>query len=114
GFEIADEVKEKVIVDFANYPKFASRYCAYSEKALKKLLPFIRLGKQEYEDSWVKESWYQKWVSGIAKRQGEILQRLSQIDLDEDSVDFAKAVNTNVDYQKGELPFPKGLFNVFR
>ncbi len=114
GFEIAEDIKEKIIVDFAIYPKFPSRYCAYSEKALKKLLPFIRLGKQECEDSWVKESWYQKWVSGLAKRQGEILQRLSQIDFDAERVDFTKVVNTNVDYQKGELPFPKGLFNVFR
>ncbi|WP_288763836.1 type II CRISPR RNA-guided endonuclease Cas9 [uncultured Weeksella sp.] len=114
GFEIADEIKEKIIIDFANYPKFPSRYCAYSEKALKKLLPLIRLGKQEYEDAWAKESWYQKWQKSNEDRKEEILKKIKNIDYDTDKVDYEKVVNTNVDYQKGELPFPKGLFNVFR
>src|SRR5690606_22228680 len=114
GFEIAEDVKEKIIVDFANYPKYVSRYCAYSEKALKKLLPLIRLGKREREDSWAKEIWYRKWQDGLSKRQSEILKRLSHIDFNTDRIDYKKAINTNVDYQKGELPFPKGLFNVFK
>jgi CRISPR-associated endonuclease Csn1 len=45
---VSDEIKEKLIKDFANYPKFASTYCAYSEKALKKLLPFIRMGETSF------------------------------------------------------------------
>jgi CRISPR-associated endonuclease Csn1 len=36
GSNVDDTVKEKIISDFVNYPKFASKYCAYSEKALKK------------------------------------------------------------------------------
>lgn len=114
GFEIADEIKEKIIVDFANYPKFPSRYSAYSEKALKKLLPLIRLGKLEYEDVWAKESWYQKWRKKLVERQEEILKKIKNIDYDTDKVDYSLAINTNVNYQKGELPFPKGLFNVFK
>jgi len=46
--EVSDDIKEKVVEDFANYPKFPSNYCAYSEKALKKLLPFIRMGEARF------------------------------------------------------------------
>lgn len=114
GFDIAEEVKEKIINDFANYPKFASKYCAYSEKALKKLLPLIRLGKQEQKDSWINEDWHQKWQESILVREQEILKKLKCIDFDVENVDYSKVVNTGVDFQKGEIPFPKGLFNVFR
>jgi len=48
GSGISDEIKVKTIDDFTNYPKFASRYCAYSEKALKKLLPFLRMGENRF------------------------------------------------------------------
>ncbi len=48
GSGISDEIKAKIIEDFTNYPKFASRYCAYSEKALKKLLPFLRMGENRF------------------------------------------------------------------
>lgn len=114
GFEIAEDIKEKIIADFANYPKFFSRYCAYSEKSLKKLLPLIRLSKQKYEDAWAKESWYQKWREELVERQEEILKKIKNIDYDTDKVDYSLVVNTSVDYQQGELPFPKGLFNVFK
>ena len=49
GSNISNEIKEKIIKDFVNYPKFASKYGAYSEKALKKLLPFIRIGKNNFK-----------------------------------------------------------------
>lgn len=48
GSGVSDEIKGKIIEDFTNYPKFASRYCAYSEKALKKLLPFLRMGENRF------------------------------------------------------------------
>lgn len=114
GFDIDEEVKGKIIKDFANYPKFASKYCAYSEKALKKLLPLIRLAEQEQKDSWTNESWYQKWQEILIIRKNEILRKLKEIDFDAESVDYSKIVNVNVDLQKGEIPFPKGLFNTFR
>ncbi|MFA5555658.1 MAG: type II CRISPR RNA-guided endonuclease Cas9 [Flavobacteriaceae bacterium] len=114
GFDIADEIKEKIINDFANYPKFASKYCAYSEKALKKFLPFIRLNKREETDSWSNEKWYQKWQDSIETRKELILKKLKEIDFSNEHIDYSKVINTSVDVQKGELPFPKGLFNVFR
>lgn len=114
GFDIADEVKEKIIKDFANYPKFASRYCAYSEKALKKLLSLIRLGEKSQEDGWANEEWYKKWQESLLVRKEEILLKLKDIDFDTENVDYSKAINTNVNFQEKEIPFPKGLFNVFR
>lgn len=48
GINVQDDIKERLVKDFANYPKFASKYCAYSEKALKKLLPFIRMGESRF------------------------------------------------------------------
>jgi CRISPR-associated endonuclease Csn1 len=114
GCDIADEVREKIINDFANYPKFASKYCAYSEKALKKFLPIIRLYKREETDSWSNEKWYQKWQESIETRKELILKKLKEIDFSAEHIDYSKVINTSVDVQKGELPFPKGLFNVFR
>jgi CRISPR-associated endonuclease Csn1 len=49
GANVQDDIKEKLVKDFANYPKFASKYCAYSEKALKKLLPFIQMGENQFK-----------------------------------------------------------------
>ena len=45
GYEIDAAVKDRIVLDFANFPKFPSKYSAYSEKALKKLLPFLRIGE---------------------------------------------------------------------
>ncbi|WP_268223340.1 type II CRISPR RNA-guided endonuclease Cas9 [Sinomicrobium oceani] len=109
GFDIDDEVKEKIIKDFVNYPSFTSRYCAYSEKALKKLLPLIRLSEREESDQWVTEKWYVKWKESLIDREGDILRKLKEIDFDAENIDYGKVVNTSV-----EIPFPKGLFNTFR
>lgn len=114
GYDITEEIKEKIINDFANYPKFASKYCAYSEKALKKLLPLIRLDKREDKDCWTSEQWYQNWQEHLEIRKEQILRKLKEIDFTADSIDYSKVINTNVDTQKREIPFPKGLFNVFR
>ncbi len=48
GYALQNETLERLINDFENYPKFDSRYCAYSEKALKKLLPFLRMGNNVF------------------------------------------------------------------
>lgn len=114
GFDITEEIKEKITNDFENYPKFASKYCAYSEKALKKFLPLIRLDTRENKDSWTSEQWYQNWQEHLGIRKEQILRKLKEMDFTADSIDYAKVINTNVDLQKGEIPFPKGLFNVFR
>ncbi|MGX1025245.1 type II CRISPR RNA-guided endonuclease Cas9 [Psychroflexus sp. MBR-150] len=111
---ITDDIKEKIIEDFTNYPKFASRFCAYSEKALKKLLPLIRLSEPKVTDRWSTEQWYLIWKEKLAKRKEEILRKLKEIDFNAENIDYNKVVNTNVDLQKGEIPFPKGLFNTFK
>ncbi|MDP2414943.1 type II CRISPR RNA-guided endonuclease Cas9 [Daejeonella sp.] len=49
GSNASDEIKEKLVKDFNNYPKFPSKYCAYSEKALKKILQFIRMGDNSFK-----------------------------------------------------------------
>lgn len=113
-FGIDEKVKEKIIKDFVNYPKFASRYCAYSEKALKKLLPLIRLSQPKEFDQWSMERWYMKWNKKLTIREEEILQKLKELDFNAKNIDYNKVVNTNVDLQKGEISFPKGLFNTFR
>src|SRR5690606_3318775 len=69
GFDIDDEVKEKIIKDFVNYPSFTSRYCAYSEKALKKLLPLIRLSEPKESDKWATEEWFMKWKESLIARE---------------------------------------------
>lgn len=112
GSNVTDEVKEKIIKDFANYPKFASKYCAYSEKALKKLLPLIRLGDKNVADHWATEQGYTKWQQSLEGRKSEILERLKIIDFSAETVDFSKAVSN--DTSNGNLPFPKGLFNAFK
>lgn len=114
GFDIDEEVKEKIIENFAKYPKFASKYGAYSEKALKKLLPLIRLGELAQEDSWENENWYRNWQESLMIRKDEILQKLNEINFDAENIDYSDAINTSVDLQNREIPFPKGLFNVFR
>ncbi|HPM09231.1 MAG TPA: HNH endonuclease domain-containing protein [Paludibacter sp.] len=112
-FEIEEKVKEKIINDFSNYPKFKSNYCAYSEKALKKFIPIINLGEYK-EYSWLSEKWYKNWQAVLEVRKLEILERLKKIDFNTDKPDYSKVEQTNVDYSIGELLFPKGLFNVFR
>lgn len=112
GANIADDVKEKIIKDFANYPKFASKYCAYSEKALKKLLPLIRLGDKNVADHWATEQGYTKWQQSLEGRKVEILKRLKTIDFSADNIDYSKAISN--DTSNENLPFPKGLFNVFK
>ncbi|PWH81859.1 type II CRISPR RNA-guided endonuclease Cas9 [Brumimicrobium oceani] len=112
--DTTDEVREKIISDFVNFPKFASKYCSYSEKALKKILPLIRLGKQNQIDKWEKEPWYTKWNEKLYKRKKEILEKLNMVDFNEEKSDFSKVINTSIDIQQGELPFPKGLFNTFK
>lgn len=106
---VSEEVKENLIKDFANYPKFASNYCAYSEKTLKKLLPFIKIGNEAKVYKWESEQWYVKWKESLDARKNEILLRLKKIDFDQEIIDYYNVVDTTL-----KIPFPKGLFNAFR
>lgn len=114
GSNVSNEVKEKIILDFENYPKFESRYCAYSEKALKKMLPLIRFGEQKEPDNWADEQWYVKWNKSLLIREREILNKVNKIDFDAEKVDYDHVKITNADVENGEIPFPKGLFNTFK
>ncbi|MFN8268560.1 MAG: HNH endonuclease domain-containing protein [Chitinophagales bacterium] len=105
---VADDVKEKIIKDFANYPKFVSKYCAYSEKALKKLLPLMRLSNKKTTDFWTTEQGYAKWQQSLEERKEEILKRKTEIDFKQDDIDWGKHTDNFA-----KVPFPKGLFNAF-
>ena len=104
-----EEVKEKIIKDFVNYPKFDSKYCAYSEKALKKLIPLIEKGETNMRDSWNTKELYKEWHISFEKRKEEILKRLKKIDFNQEKINYSEAVDTNA-----TIPFPKGLFNAFK
>lgn len=159
GYSIDKDVFERLIDDFSNYPKFENRYGAYSEKALKKLLPFMRLSGNRFEDKFeisdvlqehLKAIDYQKenvfrylkldkdtqkrrtkkeridveilkqnihkalWQDSINKRIQEIIYRVSKVDFSQEEIDYSHVVNINVKSEKGELAFPKGLFNAFK
>ena len=109
GFAINEEIKEKIINDFANYPKFASRYCAYSEKALKKLIPLLQKGNIEKKYAWENENWYIKWEESNEIRKEEILNRIARIDFSNDDIHWDKYTDITA-----PIPFPKGLLNTFK
>lgn len=51
-FEIDAETIENLAKDFASFPKFKSQYGSFSEKALKKIIPLISLGKKEFNGNY--------------------------------------------------------------
>ncbi len=64
-FPIEEEVLKKIIILFAEYPKFENRYGAYSEKALRKLLPFIRLAGDKFTGKFEISTEIQKHLNSI-------------------------------------------------
>lgn len=158
-FKIEPSILEKIVTDFAEYPKFESRYGAYSEKALKKLLPFIRLSGDKFNGQFeISETFKQHlkaieydannifsylkldkestnnrtkqknieveklkqqlhenlWKDSINKRITDIINKTSQINFSAQNIDYLGFIKTEVNEQKGELAFPKGLFNAFK
>lgn len=109
--EISKDVFDKIVNEFSNYPKFDSHYGAYSVKALNKLLCFMRVGENFLSK---KGDDGNKWQTSIKERANVILRKLKSIDFNEQTINFQDAIYTNVDLRKGELPFPKGLFNTFK
>lgn len=69
---------ETFIENFKNIPPFENNYGAYSAKALKKLLPFMRMGK--YWDST-------KLKLDAVERVEDIVKRLKTINFDRDEVE---------------------------
>lgn len=109
GYEIDSEIKENLIKDFANFPKFASNYCAYSEKTIKKILPHIRLANNDFSYAWESEDWYIKWNDKLTERKNEIIRRLKSVDFSAETIDYTHVIDN-----LAPIPFPKGLFNSFR
>lgn len=107
-YTIDKEVVERLVQDFANFPKFESKYGAYSEKALKKLLPLMQLSNRRNYD-WVNSTSYQKYWDKLNIRKNEILSRLNKIDFNADNIDYSTIIDNDV-----TPPFPKGLFNAFK
>ncbi|NRD21390.1 CRISPR-associated protein Csn1 [Winogradskyella eckloniae] len=66
------------IENFKRFPPFESSYGAYSEKAIKKLLPLMRMGKY----------WNEEAISNEVKnRITDIVERLNSIDYQSDKLD---------------------------
>ncbi len=157
-YKIDKDILDKIINDFSNYPQFDSKYGAFSEKALKKLLPFIRLSGNRFKGKFalsedikrhliaikydsgniteylnlnkashqkrtkeerkeiegLKQNIYKAlWQDSINKRLDKIKNYLKKIDFEQEVINFNNFVKTEVNEQKGELAFPKGLFNAF-
>ncbi len=111
---IEASIKQRIIKDFTNYPKFASRYGAFSEKALKKLIPLMRMNPS-ITGTWEQESWYKNWLASLQERKQEILDRVKKYDYkiydnEADEIQKEKRNKALID-NKSKLPFPKGLFS---
>ncbi len=112
--DITEVTIEKLVNDFANYPKFDSKYAAYSHKALSKLLPFMQMGNNRFKGTFTEdETKNNKWKKSINERIETILQKLKQIDFTAEKPDFSE-VEEKGNLKENILPFPKGLFNVFK
>lgn len=103
-------VFEKLCNDFAYYPKLDSNYGAFSTKALSKLLSVMRVGDNFLSKADVKNNWHKQIIS----RANKILEKTRQINWDAKDVNYNNVIVTDVNQFKGELPFPKGLFNTFK
>ena len=82
-FAKKNELDEKSFVEhFVKIPKYPSQYGAYSEKAIKKLLPLMRTGYY-----WAEANVLDKTKKEIDK----IIERLKHIDFDEKKIDDSVA-----------------------
>ncbi|MDZ7741873.1 MAG: HNH endonuclease domain-containing protein [Bacteroidota bacterium] len=72
SFAKKNKIDEETFIEaFKKVPPFDNEYAAYSEKAIKKLLPLMRIGKYWNENEIPEE---------LKKRVGEINERLKSID----------------------------------
>ncbi|MFV0472225.1 MAG: type II CRISPR RNA-guided endonuclease Cas9, partial [Paludibacteraceae bacterium] len=72
--------KNSFVEEFKKFPPFKSEYGAYSEKAIKKLLPLMRLGKYWNEN---------EITEAVKNRANSIKERLEHIEYDEKRIDKA-------------------------
>ncbi|MGJ7029568.1 type II CRISPR RNA-guided endonuclease Cas9 [Niabella hirudinis] len=107
---IEEKVFENLCKDFENYPKFSSKYAAYSVKSLRKLLSVMRVGDNFLTREKSDERWQEKYLD----RAQTILEKSNQIVWSAKDVDYGKVVVSEVNQKLRELPYPKGLFNTFK
>ena len=107
---IEEDVFKKLCNDFENYPKFTSKYAAYSAKSLNKLLSVMRVGDNFLTKEKCDESWQEKYLD----RAITILEKSKQINWFSTDIDYSKVVVSEANQRLRELAFPKGLFNTFR
>ncbi len=78
-FSKRNQLNEKLFVEnFKKFPPFKNDYGAYSEKALKKILPLMRIGKYWNEDDINKDT---------KQRIFDIIERLESIDYDKEKIE---------------------------
>ncbi|MCF6366147.1 MAG: type II CRISPR RNA-guided endonuclease Cas9 [Bacteroidales bacterium] len=79
NFAIKNNIdRETFIENFKKFPPFKNEYGAYSEKAIKKLLPLMKRGKYWNENETTKE---------IKERVNSIIERLKVIGFDKQKID---------------------------
>lgn len=76
--KLSEETILEIVKNFETFPSFQNDYAAYSEKAIKKILPFMRLGRY----------WNEKDLQVEAKQRiKEIIERLKTIDFDNEKIE---------------------------
>lgn len=112
SFSAKHHIEEKTFVDaFKKFPPFKSDYGAFSEKAIKKLLPLMRLGKFWNENDIVKNS--DTYFKHIEKLLGTLAQKDENIS-DEDRNKWNKSINIKLrealgNFQNAETTSFQGL-----
>ena len=96
---------------FKKFPPFKSEYGSFSEKAIKKLLPLMRLGKYWNEDEIVKHS--DIYFKNIENLLGDLSNRDKNIS-EEDKEKWSKSINLKLqeelkDFQTAEIALFQGL-----
>lgn len=96
---------------FRKFPPFKSEYGSFSEKAIKKLLPLMRLGKYWNEDEIVKHS--DTYFKNIENLLGDLSNRDKNIS-EEDKEKWNKSINLKLqeelkDFQTAEIALFQGL-----
>ncbi|NPA44319.1 MAG: CRISPR-associated protein Csn1, partial [Chlorobi bacterium] len=88
--------KDSFVKAFEKFPPFKSDYAAYSEKAIKKLLPLMRLGKY----------WNETEISPeIKQRINDIIERLNNINYDRNKIETVSDDDIPKQILKSFIPF---------
>lgn len=112
SFASKNNLDESSFVDaFKKFPPFKSEYGSFSEKAIKKLLPLMRLGKYWDEDEILKYS--DTYFKNIENLLGELSNRDQNIS-EEDKEKWNKSINLKLqeelkDFQTAEIALFQGL-----